>query len=77
MISISREQVPTETGKKLYDILADIVKHPESIYGVLARLRGDAQKQKLIDFIEEENVTEADIIILASLDIADGTFDEY
>lgn len=72
MISISREQIPTETGRKLYDLLIDTVKHTESIYGILARLRGDKNKQKLIDFIEEENETDSDVIILASLDIADG-----
>lgn len=72
MISINREQVPTETGKKLYDILVDTVKHTESIYGILARLRGDVNKQKLIDLIENEDITDSDTIILASIDIADG-----
>lgn len=72
MISISREQIPTDTGKKLYDLLVESWDDSEFIYGVLARLRGDAQKQKLIDFIEEENETDSDVITLASLDIADG-----
>ena len=72
MILINRDQVPTDTGKKLYDLLVKAWEDPEFIYGVLARLRGDTQKQKLIDFIEEENETDSDIITLASLDIADG-----
>ena len=72
MISISREQIPTDTGKKLYDLLVESWDDSEFIYGVLARLRGDAQKQKLIDFIKEENETDSDVITLASLDIADG-----
>ena len=32
----------------------------------------DENKRKLIDFIEEENVTDSDVIILAAMDIADG-----
>lgn len=72
MISISREQVPTDTGKKLYDLLLQSWDDPEFIYGVLARLRGDKNKQKMIDLIENEGITDSDTIILASLDIADG-----
>lgn len=72
MISIDRNKFKTETSKKLYDLLVDTVKHTESIYGILSRLQGDEKRQKLIDFIEEENETDSDVIILASLDIADG-----
>ena len=73
MISINREQIPTDTGKKLYDLLIKSWNNPEYIYGVLSRLRGDKNKQKLIDFIEEENEMDSDVITLASLDIAEGT----
>lgn len=72
MISIDRNKFKTETGKKLYDLLVDTVKHTESIYGILSRLQGDEKRQKLIDFIEKEHETDSDVIILASLDIADG-----
>ena len=72
MISIDREKFKTETGKKLYDILVDTVKHTESIYGILSRLQGDEKRQKLIDLIEKEDLTDSDTIILASIDIADG-----
>lgn len=72
MISIDRNKFKTETSKKLYDLLIDTVKHTESIYGILSRLQGDEKRQKLVDFIEDENVTDSDVIILASLDIADG-----
>lgn len=72
MISINREQIPTDTGKKLYDLLIKSWNNSEYIYGVLSRLRGDKNKQKLIDFIEEENETDSDVITLASLDIAEG-----
>lgn len=72
MISIDREKFKTETGRKLYDLLIDTVKDTETIYGILSRLQGDKKRQKLIDLIEEENITDSDIIVLASLDIADG-----
>lgn len=72
MISISIDDVPTETGKKLYKLLVDSWNDAEYIRGVLARLRGDENKQKLIDLIEKEGITDSDTITLASIDIADG-----
>lgn len=66
---IKREQVPTETGKKLYDLLVKSWKHGDFVYGVLSRLRGDAKKQELIDFIEAGN-TDSDDITLETLAIA-------
>lgn len=72
MISIKREEIPTETGKKLYDLLKDIWDDQEFIFGTLLELKGDEKKQKLIDFIEKEKVTSSDIVISASMDIADG-----
>ena len=44
----------------------------EFIVGVFQDLETDENKRKLIDFIEEENVTDSDVIILAAMDIADG-----
>lgn len=72
MISIKRDDVPTETGKKLFDLLKESWDDPEYIYGVLANLKGDKNKQKMIDLIEKEGITDSDTIILASLDIKDG-----
>lgn len=72
MISIDRDKFKTETSKKLYDILIEKIGHTESIYGILSRLQGDEKRQNLINFIEDENVSDSDVIILASLDIADG-----
>jgi len=69
---ISREDVPTETGKKLYNLLLNAWDDPEFIFCTLATLRGDENKQKLINLIEEENITDSDTIILAADDIADG-----
>lgn len=62
----------TDTGKQLVKMLTDIWDDKEFILGCLVDLPNDSQKQKLIDFIREENETDSDIITLASLDIADG-----
>lgn len=72
MLSISRDKVPTETGKRLYDLLKKSWDNQNFIYSVLMRLRGDTNKQKMIDLIEKEGITDSDTIILASLDIKDG-----
>jgi len=68
---IKREEVPTETGRKLYDLLVASWDDPEFVYCTLVGLRGDAKKQKLIDVIKERNLTDSDDIINASLDIED------
>lgn len=70
--SIDRTKFKTETGKKLYDMLKKIWNNEHFLIGVLATVKGDEKRQKLIDFIEEENETDSDVITLASLDIADG-----
>lgn len=62
----------TETGQKLVKMLTDVWDDKEFILGCLVHLPTDEFKQKLIDFIEEENVTDSDVITLASIDIADG-----
>lgn len=72
MISISRDKIPTETGKKLYDLLVKSWNDPEFIYGTLMLLRGDEQKQKMIDLIEIDGIDDSNTIILATLDIRDG-----
>lgn len=72
MISISRDKIPTETGKKLYDLLVKSWNDTEFIYGTLMLLRGDEQKQKMIDLIEIDGIDDSDTIILATLDIKDG-----
>ena len=72
MVSISRDKIPTETGKKLYDLLVKSWNDTEFIYGTLMLLRGDEQKQKMIDLIEIDGIDDSDTIILATLDIRDG-----
>lgn len=62
----------TKTGQKLVRILTEIWDDKEFILGCLVDLPTDELKQKLIDFIKEENETDSDVITLASLDIAEG-----
>ena len=70
--SIDRTKFKTETGRKLFDLLKNIWDDEDFIVGTLSEVKGDEKRQKLIDFIEEENVTDSEIIVLAAGDIADG-----
>lgn len=70
--SIDRTKFKTETGRKLFDLLKNIWDDEDFIVGTLSEVKGDEKRQKLIDFIEEENVTDDEIIVLAAGDIADG-----
>lgn len=62
----------TDTGKKLVKILTDIWDDKEFILGCLVDLPDDKKKQTLIDFINDENITDSDTVIYAAMDIADG-----
>ena len=62
----------TDTGKKLIKILTDIWDDKEFILGCLVDLPDDKKKQTLIDFINDENITDSDTVIYAAMDIADG-----
>ncbi len=70
--TIDRNKFKTETGKKLYDMLKKIWNNEHFLIGVLATVKGDEKRQKLIDFIEQENITDDEIIVLAAGDIAEG-----
>ena len=70
--ALIEQKSQTDAGKQLVKMLTDIWEDKEFILGCLVDLPDDSQKQKLIDFIKEENETDSDIITLASLDIADG-----
>lgn len=70
--TIDRGKFKTETGKKLYDMLKKIWNNEHFLIGVLATVKGDEKRQKLIDFIEQENITDDEIIVLAAGDIAEG-----
>lgn len=70
--TIDRDKFKTETGKKLYDMLKKIWNNEHFLIGVLATIKGDEKRQKLIDFIEQENIMDDEIIVLAAGDIAEG-----
>lgn len=70
--SIDRTKFKTETGRKLFDLLKNIWDDEDFIVGTLSEVKGDEKRQKLINFIEEENITDDEIIVLAAGDIADG-----
>ena len=70
--SIDRTKFKTETGRKLFDLLKNMWDDEDFIVGTLSEVKGDEKRQKLINFIEEENITDDEIIVLAAGDIADG-----
>ena len=70
--ALIEQKSQTDVGKQLVKLLTGIWDDKEFILGCLVDLPDDSQKQKLIDFIEEENETNSDVIILAAMDIADG-----
>lgn len=62
---IKREQVPTETGKRLYDKLVEIWPQGDFVYANISRLKGDANKQKLIDYIKKHDISDpSDVTLL-------------
>lgn len=70
--SIDRTKFKTETGRKLFDLLKNVWDDEDFIVGTLSAVKGDEKRQKLIDFIKKENITDDEIIVLAAGDIADG-----
>ena len=68
---IDRAKFKTETGRKLFDLLKKIWDDEDFIVGTLSEVKGDEKRQKLIDFIEKENITDDEIVILAAGDIAE------
>ncbi len=62
----------TDIGRKLVKILTDIWDDKAFILGCLVDLPDDKKKQTLIDFINDENITDSDTVIYAAMDIADG-----
>lgn len=69
---IKREQVPTETGKRLYDKLVKIWENGNFVYGTLGVLKGDENKQKLIDYIEKYDITDSSDVESLTICIVDG-----
>ena len=60
--ALIEQKSQTDAGKQLVKMLTDIWDDKEFILGCLVDLPGDSQKQKLIDFIKEENETDSDVI---------------
>lgn len=77
-MALTKENIPTETGKKLFDLLAEVAEQqkyfdPETfIFCILSELKGDANKQKMIDAIEKDNIRDISTLNLLCIDIADG-----
>ena len=74
---IKREQVPTETGKRLYDKLVEIWSDGDFVYCNLAVLKGDQNKQKLIDYIEQHDITDPSDVNELTDCILDGVEPEF
>ena len=70
--TIDRAKFKTETGRKLYDLLVKIGDYDDFVIGVLCEVKGEEKRQKLIDIIERENITDEETIVLLAGDIADG-----
>lgn len=70
--SIDRNKFKTETGRKLFDLLKNIWDNDDFIVGTMAEVKGDENRQKMIDLIEKEKIKDPEILILAAGDIADG-----
>lgn len=68
---LNREQVKTEIGQKLYDLLRKCWNDDEFIAGVLLDVKSDEKKQQLIRAIEN-GMTDSDEINEYALDIRDG-----
>ena len=62
---------PTETAKKLYELLKKIQDDENFLLGVLSQLDTDEQRKILIEELEN-GLTDEGIIMLMAGDIADG-----
>lgn len=51
MTYIDRNKFTTENGRKLYDILKPIALNEDWLYLMLMLVRGDDQRQELLDYI--------------------------
>ena len=67
-----KKHTPTEKATELKKLLLDIWDNQNFILGILVSLKTDEHRQKMIDLIEKEGITDSDTIILASLCIKDG-----
>lgn len=70
--SIDRTKFKTDTGRKLYDLLTEIWNNDDFILGILATVKGDENRQKMINLIEKDGIIDDETLVLAARDIADG-----
>ncbi len=72
-----KKHTQSEVGKKLYDLLISIEDDQEFAAFELARLKGDENKQKLIDYIGQHDITDPSDVTLLTEDIMDGIEPEF
>lgn len=69
---LDRTKFKTEIGRKLYDLLKNIWDNDDFIIGVMAEVKGDEKRQKLINWIEKNGITDDELIVLLAGDISNG-----
>ncbi len=67
-----RSKIKSYVTLRLVHRLQDIWDDSEFLLGALVILKTDAERQKLLDIIEKENITDPSKIVELELDIADG-----
>lgn len=60
--TINRNKFKSEIGKRLYDLLLEIMPREDYIYFVLSLAKGDKNRKKVIDFIENKSKNWFDIV---------------
>lgn len=60
--TINRNKFKSEIGKRLYDLLLEIMPREDYIYFVLSLAKGDENRKKVIDFIENKSKNWFDIV---------------
>lgn len=74
---VIKKHTQSEVGKKLYEILKKIWDRKEFIAYQLIALKTDANKQKLIDYIEQYDITDSSDVGDLTDCIVDGVEPEF
>ena len=61
--SITRERIGTTLGKLVYDKLIEVLKDDNFIISVFSEIKGDARKQDLLNWLDENKTCSADDIL--------------
>lgn len=67
-----RSKIKSHTTLELVNKLRGIWDNPHFVLNAVVLLETDEERQKLLDIIESEKLTNPDDIIYAALDIEDG-----